>query len=83
MDGNQAEVKEQSHSSEFSSASIESTGGTNKGDRCSDVRSPAEVKYDKDEYLMMPPEEKLKHFNCRAQVNEDDQEVGDSKQLST
>lgn len=24
---------------------------------------------------MLPPEEKLKHYNCRAQAYEDDQEV--------
>ncbi|XP_014902435.1 tetratricopeptide repeat protein 23 [Poecilia latipinna] len=67
MEDDQAEIKERNHAS---TASLESNESTNSGrffDR------PTEVKYDGDEFLMMPPEEKLKHFSCRAQLNEDNQ----------
>ncbi|XP_054887754.1 tetratricopeptide repeat protein 23 isoform X2 [Poeciliopsis prolifica] len=67
MEDDQAERRERNHSS---TASLESNESTNSGrfyDR------PTEAKYDKDEFLMMSPEEKLKHFRCRAQTNEDNQ----------
>lgn len=74
MEDDQAEIKERGRSSESSTASLESTESTNRGGQNTDVRRPTEVKYDTTEFLMLPPEEKLKHYNCRAQAYEDDQE---------
>ncbi|XP_070763897.1 tetratricopeptide repeat protein 23 [Enoplosus armatus] len=42
--------------------------------RGSDVLSPPQTGYGKKEFIMMPPEEKLKHFDNRAQAHEDNQE---------
>ncbi|XP_070686701.1 tetratricopeptide repeat protein 23 [Pempheris klunzingeri] len=36
--------------------------------------SPSQTGYTKKEFIMMPPEEKLKHFDSRAQAHEDNQE---------
>lgn len=41
----------------------------------SDAKKPSLETYDKKELIMMPPEEKLKHFESRAQALEDNQEV--------
>lgn len=51
------------------------------GDAFTDLGSN-EVKFAKKELLMMPPEEKLKHFTNRAQDSEDNQQVGISLKLS-
>ncbi|XP_069019647.1 tetratricopeptide repeat protein 23 isoform X2 [Embiotoca jacksoni] len=40
----------------------------------SDVVSPSQTGCAKKEFMMMPPEEKLKHFDSRAQASEDNQE---------
>lgn len=41
----------------------------------SDVLSPSQTGYTKREFIMMAPEEKLRHFDSRAQAREDSQEV--------
>lgn len=58
--------------------SMESTtGGVNASSPCdSDVLSPSQSGYTKKEFITMPPEEKLKHFESRAQARGDNQEVG-------
>lgn len=51
--------------------------GVNASPPCdSDVSSPSQAGYAKREFIMMPPEEKLQHFDSRAQAHEDNQEVG-------
>ncbi|XP_040894541.1 tetratricopeptide repeat protein 23 [Toxotes jaculatrix] len=40
----------------------------------SSVLSPSKTGYTKRDFMMMPPEEKLKHFDSQAQVHEDNQE---------
>lgn len=42
----------------------------------SDVLSASQTQYAKKEFIMIPPEEKLKHFENQAQIHEDNQEVG-------
>lgn len=44
----------------------------------SDVVSPSLMgyRYAKKEFIMVPPEEKLRHFDSRAKDHEDNQEVG-------
>lgn len=52
-------------------------GGVNTSPLCdSGVLSPSQTGYARKEFLMMPPEGKLKHFDSRAQAHEDNQEVG-------
>ena len=41
----------------------------------SDVLSPTQTGYAKKEFVMMAPEDKLRHFDSRAQAREDSQEV--------
>ncbi|XP_041794586.1 tetratricopeptide repeat protein 23 [Chelmon rostratus] len=51
------------------------TGGVNASSPCdSDVLSPSQSGYTKKEFITMPPEEKLKHFESRAQARGDNQE---------
>ncbi|KAM9352372.1 LOW QUALITY PROTEIN: tetratricopeptide repeat protein 23 [Symphorus nematophorus] len=55
------------------------TGSTNRAVNSSppcdsDVLSPSQTGYAKKEFIMMPPEEKLRHFDSRAQAHEDNQE---------
>ncbi|KAK2917882.1 tetratricopeptide repeat protein 23 isoform X1 [Channa argus] len=57
----------------------ERMGSTNRDkdespSRSSDVSSVLQAEYAKSELLMMPLEEKLKYFDCRAQAHEDSQE---------
>ncbi|XP_036961707.1 tetratricopeptide repeat protein 23 isoform X2 [Acanthopagrus latus] len=50
-------------------------GGVNTSPLCdSGVLSPSQTGYAHKEFLMMPPEGKLKHFDSRAQAHEDNQE---------
>ncbi|XP_045893316.1 tetratricopeptide repeat protein 23 isoform X2 [Micropterus dolomieu] len=54
-------------------------GSTSRGvdtspPRDSDVLSTSQTGYAKKEFIMMPPEEKLKHFDSRAQAHEGNQE---------
>ncbi|XP_073327347.1 tetratricopeptide repeat protein 23 isoform X3 [Pagrus major] len=50
-------------------------GGVNTSPLCdSGVLSPSQTGYANKEFLMMPPEGKLKHFDSRAQAHEDNQE---------
>lgn len=52
-------------------------GDVNTSPPCdSDVLSPSRTGYAKKKIIMMPPEEKLKHFDSQAQAHEDNQEVG-------
>ncbi|KAM6937322.1 tetratricopeptide repeat protein 23 [Xenentodon cancila] len=43
-------------------------------DRGSDAPTPSQAGWDNKEFLMMPPEEKLKYFETQAQIREDNQE---------
>ncbi|XP_067358904.1 tetratricopeptide repeat protein 23 isoform X2 [Channa argus] len=66
----------------------ERMGSTNRDkdespSRSSDVSSVLQAEYAKSELLMMPLEEKLKYFDCRAQAHEDSQEAGDFRPRST
>ncbi|XP_073327346.1 tetratricopeptide repeat protein 23 isoform X2 [Pagrus major] len=63
-------------SSSVSPADMGSTdGGVNTSPLCdSGVLSPSQTGYANKEFLMMPPEGKLKHFDSRAQAHEDNQE---------
>ncbi|KAF3688857.1 hypothetical protein EXN66_Car004529 [Channa argus] len=64
----------------------ERMGSTNRDkdespSRSSDVSSVLQAEYAKSELLMMPLEEKLKYFDCRAQAHEDSQEEAESSFL--
>lgn len=51
-------------------------GGMNTSPLCdSGVLSPSQTGCANKEFLMVPPEGKLKHFDSRAQAHEDNQEV--------
>ena len=53
-----------------------SDGGVNTSPLCdSSVLSPSQTGCVNKEFLMVPPEGKLKHFDSRAQAHEDNQEV--------
>ncbi|XP_044049982.1 tetratricopeptide repeat protein 23 isoform X2 [Siniperca chuatsi] len=75
MAADHAMTKTRSNSSE-SPAEIGSTNGDMNASppRDSYVLSPSQTGYAKKEFIMMPPEEKLKHFDSRAQAHEDNQE---------
>ncbi|KAG7216071.1 hypothetical protein INR49_007823, partial [Caranx melampygus] len=67
-------------SSESHTESPESMGSTDRGvdgsPNCSsNVPSPSKTGYSKRDIMMMPPEEKLKHFDSQAQIHEDNQEA--------
>lgn len=56
-------------------------GSTDRGDdgspNCSsNMLSPSKTGYSKRDIMMLPPEEKLKHFDSQAQAHEDNQQVG-------
>ncbi|XP_017261505.1 tetratricopeptide repeat protein 23 isoform X2 [Kryptolebias marmoratus] len=75
MDDGQAETKTRIYSPESSTDVPGNKRATNKGGDifthpCSDGRRFAK----EDEFVMMPPEEKLKHFTSQAQVSEDNQQ---------
>nr|XP_033941686.1 tetratricopeptide repeat protein 23-like [Pseudochaenichthys georgianus] len=74
-----AMTKTRPNSSESPAESPESMGcisrGVNASPSCySDVLNASQTGYAKKEFIMMAPEEKLKHFNRRAQACEDNQE---------
>ncbi|XP_041853609.1 tetratricopeptide repeat protein 23 isoform X2 [Melanotaenia boesemani] len=69
MDGGEAMIKTHVHSSESPTEGMDVIT-----DRGSDVLSPPLPGCAKKEFLMMPPEEKLKHFDTRAQTSEDNHE---------
>ncbi|XP_058501220.1 tetratricopeptide repeat protein 23 isoform X2 [Solea solea] len=53
----------------------ESNGSLDEASRCgSHVSSSSKTGYIKSDFMMMTPEEKLKHFDSQAQVHEDNQE---------
>lgn len=59
--------------------SLESTdGAVNVSPPCdSEVTiSPSQTRSSRRDFIMMPPEEKLRHFDRRARAHEDNQEVG-------
>ncbi|XP_034089529.1 tetratricopeptide repeat protein 23 isoform X2 [Gymnodraco acuticeps] len=83
-----AMTKTRPNSSESPAESPESMGsisrGVNASPSCySDVLNASQTGYAKKEFIMMAPEEKLKHFNRRAQACEDNQEAGDCRPRST
>ncbi|KAI9529870.1 hypothetical protein NQZ68_008109 [Dissostichus eleginoides] len=72
-------TKTRPYSSESPAESPESMGSTSRGVNASpscysDVLNASQTGYAKKEFIMMAPEEKLKHFNRRAQACEDNQE---------
>ncbi|XP_069567201.1 tetratricopeptide repeat protein 23 isoform X1 [Brachyistius frenatus] len=72
-------INHDQNSSVSPTKSSESMGSSNRGvdvfpDCGSDVVSPSQTGCAKKEFMMMPPEEKLKHFDSRAQASEDNQE---------
>ncbi|KAF7670297.1 hypothetical protein LDENG_00018660 [Lucifuga dentata] len=79
MDDDQAVTKTRANSSDSAQSSIESMGSTSgavaESPLCQlNVMNPSQTIYDKTELNMMLPEEKLKHFESRAQALEDKQE---------
>ncbi|KAM4573784.1 tetratricopeptide repeat protein 23 isoform 1-T1 [Odontesthes bonariensis] len=67
MDDNQAMVNTRSHSSESSTEGMDAfTDGSHV--------SSSQERFARKEFLMLPPEEKLNHFDRRAQATEDNQE---------
>ncbi|XP_037622878.1 tetratricopeptide repeat protein 23 [Sebastes umbrosus] len=72
-------TKTRPSSSESPAESPESMGSTTRDVTASppcysDVLSPSQTGCAKREFMMMAPEEKLKHFDSRAQAHEDNQE---------
>ncbi|XP_029290698.1 tetratricopeptide repeat protein 23 isoform X2 [Cottoperca gobio] len=79
MDYDHTMTKTRPDSSESPAESPESIGNTNRGVNASpscyyDSLSPSQTGYAKKEFIMMAPEEKLKHFDSRAQAFEDNLE---------
>ncbi|XP_008290207.1 tetratricopeptide repeat protein 23 isoform X2 [Stegastes partitus] len=79
MDEDQAMTKTRPNSSESPTESPESLGSAHRAvdaspDCGSDVQSPSRTRCARKEFIMMPPEEKLKHFDSRAQASENNQE---------
>lgn len=79
MDDDHTETKTRPNSSESPTESPESLGSNNRTVNASppcysDVMSPSQTGYAKKDFMMMAPEEKLKHFDSRAQAREDNQE---------
>ncbi|KAK9516726.1 hypothetical protein VZT92_024642 [Zoarces viviparus] len=66
-------------SSECTAASPESMGSTSRGvtasPPCYSALSSPQTGYARREFIMMPPEEKLKYFDRRAQAREDNKEL--------
>ncbi|XP_018519544.1 tetratricopeptide repeat protein 23 isoform X1 [Lates calcarifer] len=72
-------AKTRPSSSESPAESPESMGSSGRGADASppcgsNVLSPSKTGYARRDFMMMPPEEKLKHFDSRAQAHEDNQE---------
>uniref|UniRef100_A0A8P4K077 Tetratricopeptide repeat domain 23 n=1 Tax=Dicentrarchus labrax TaxID=13489 RepID=A0A8P4K077_DICLA len=77
MADDHAVTKTRPNSSQSPADMGRTNGAMNASPLCdSDVLSPSQTGYAKKEFIMMPPEEKLKHFSSRAQAHEDNQEVG-------
>ncbi|XP_056242954.1 tetratricopeptide repeat protein 23 isoform X1 [Seriola aureovittata] len=79
VDDGHTMAKTRPSSSESLTESPESMGSTDRGVDASppcgsNVLSPSKTGYSKRDFMMRLPEEKLKHFDSRAQAHEDNQE---------